>query len=81
MAGKQRIIEYNGQARSISEWADVMGVKPQTLVSRLRLGWPVERVLSLPVNGNMARASRSYRSPMLVHRLAQVSLRSGPPVA
>lgn len=74
MAGKQRIIEYNGESRSISEWADAIGVKPQTLVSRLRLGWPIERALSRPVNHNMARFSRSYRSPRLVQRLAQVSL-------
>ena len=42
-----RYVEYNGEVHTVSEWADIIGVKYPTLAARLgRLGWSVERALT-----------------------------------
>ena len=47
---RNSIIEFNGQAKSIIEWADYLGINVSTLRNRLfNLQWPVERALSQPV--------------------------------
>lgn len=40
-------IEYNGETHSLSEWADIIGVKYHTLFARLyKLNWPLEKALN-----------------------------------
>ena len=43
---KARIITWNGISTSIGDWARVMKINPNTLVSRLNRGWDVGRALS-----------------------------------
>lgn len=39
-------IKHNHQEQTLSEWAKYIGVKPNTLLYRLRRGWSIERALS-----------------------------------
>jgi hypothetical protein len=41
-----RVIEYQGQRRSMVEWAEATGIPYSTLRTRLRDGWPIERALT-----------------------------------
>lgn len=45
------LLKYNGQTRTIAEWAALVSMKPGTLVLRLRRGWSVEKALETPING------------------------------
>lgn len=40
-----KFIEYNGERRPLSEWAQLLGIKRKTLTERLRKGWPPEKAL------------------------------------
>ena len=44
-----RIIEYNGETRTLAEWSRLLNIKSPTINARLRRGWSVERALSTPV--------------------------------
>lgn len=44
-----RLLTFKGETRCLTEWAEVVGLRPITLTSRLRLGWSVERALTAPV--------------------------------
>lgn len=44
-----RVVEYNGVAKTISEWADELGLKPSTIKARLDVyHWSIDRTLSTP---------------------------------
>ncbi len=40
------IVFYNGQKRTLQQWAELLGIKPGTLQYRLSRRWPLERALS-----------------------------------
>lgn len=43
------VIEYNGVTKTISEWADELGLKPSTIKARLDVcHWRIERALTTP---------------------------------
>ena len=42
------ILFYNGEYKTVSEWAECLGVNPQTLFTRLKRGWSVEKTLATP---------------------------------
>lgn len=45
-----RIIAYNGTSKTLSEWAECIGIGTGTLHTRLnRLGWTVEKALTTPI--------------------------------
>lgn len=47
---RNRVIEFNGASKPISEWAKALGFHDPTLRARLtRLGWSIERSLTQPV--------------------------------
>ena len=55
------IIEYQGEARSISEWERLKGFKPRTLKARLnRLGYSVEEAMSKEVKCGGLIAGKEY---------------------
>lgn len=43
-----RIVEYGGQARCISEWAEVTGLARHVIEYRINAGWSTERALTTP---------------------------------
>ena len=46
-----RLIEHDGESKTLSQWADSIGVSLGTLWTRLNKGWPVARALSTPLRG------------------------------
>lgn len=43
---RNRILSYNGQNKSIAEWAEITGIKQNTILYRIRRHWSVERALT-----------------------------------
>ena len=44
-----RQLEYNGEKKSIRQWADTLGMNYYALRNRYRSGWGVEEMLTVPV--------------------------------
>lgn len=44
-----RLLEFQGEVHALSEWAQLKGMLWDTLRSRLRYGWTIERALTEPV--------------------------------
>lgn len=42
-------IEYNGEDHTLSEWGEILGIKPNTLLYRIRRGWDLERAFTTEV--------------------------------
>lgn len=42
---RNHFIEFDGQALTVAQWAERVGVKQNTLLYRLRRGWPVNEAL------------------------------------
>lgn len=42
-------VEYNGETRSLSQWANVLGIDYEILFHRYSRGWSAERMLTQPV--------------------------------
>jgi hypothetical protein len=40
------VVEFNGERKTVTEWAYSIGIKPNTLQYRLYRGWPIEKALS-----------------------------------
>ena len=71
---KRRILEVNGQSRTIAEWSrwakKELGIDlgPQTIGARIKLRWPARRIVSeppLPRKGERARARAVHDLPLL----------------
>lgn len=43
-----RVLEFNGRAQTVTQWAREIGVVPGVLMYRLKLGWSVDRTLTEP---------------------------------
>lgn len=41
-----RRVEFGGEALTVTEWAERLGIKPMTLLTRLDRSWPLERALT-----------------------------------
>lgn len=46
--GYNSIITFHGQERTVSEWAEVLGIPSSNLGWRIRSGWSAERALTEP---------------------------------
>lgn len=44
-----RLLTYQGETKCLSEWAEQIGIKPETLRARISNGWSLERALSSPL--------------------------------
>lgn len=40
------VVEYNGEKHCLSEWAEIYGINYETLLTRIRRGFPFEEVLN-----------------------------------
>lgn len=45
-----RLLEFNGELKTVQEWAEETGINQSTLRKRIRSGWTIERALTAPVN-------------------------------
>jgi hypothetical protein len=52
-----RLITFEGETHCLTEWAELVGIKPTTLSQRLNRGWPVERALTQGVDTRMRAAA------------------------
>lgn len=50
-----RTLEYKGEEKTIAEWADVFGIKYETLRSRIEHGWNIEDALLTKVTTGTKR--------------------------
>ena len=41
-----RYLEFNGEKHTISEWGELLGIDSETIASRLRRGWSIEKTLT-----------------------------------
>ena len=57
-----RVLQWNGVERTVTEWAQVVGLSPSTLFRRLGLGWDIERALTEPLGiGNRFVKTSDHR--------------------
>lgn len=42
------ILQFNGQSKTVAEWADETGLERKTLEYRIRVGWDVAKALTTP---------------------------------
>ena len=47
-------LTYNGETHTIAEWAEIVGMKRDTLKKRIYYGWPIEKALTEPVKQSNA---------------------------
>lgn len=50
-----RVIEYNGERRCLSEWAELLGFTHKELSYRLGKGWPLDRAFTEPLKQKGAK--------------------------
>ena len=46
---RNHFLEYKGTRKTVAEWADSLGVKPQVLHHRIARGWTLEETLTTPL--------------------------------
>lgn len=51
LGGRSRIIEYQGQKKTIKKWAEDSGLKYRTFLHRLHNGWSMEEIMHSPLKG------------------------------
>lgn len=57
------LIEFQGETRCLSEWAELVGLSVATLKTRLKLGWSIERALTIPLIKVRKRDSKGVWVP------------------
>jgi hypothetical protein len=45
---------FNGERRSVPEWAEIVGIRQDTIYQRIRHGWSAEACLTIPVRRRAA---------------------------
>lgn len=39
------LVTWSGETQTVQDWAERLGIKPNTIITRLRRGWSVDRAL------------------------------------
>lgn len=63
---RSRILTLNGRSQTMTEWAEELGMKFDTLHMRMHRGWSVERALSQPVQ--QQRSKKGGKGGAAPHR-------------
>lgn len=45
---RTHLLTHGGETLSVTEWAERCGVVPNSILSRLKWGWPIERAVTSP---------------------------------
>lgn len=48
-------LEYNGERKTVTEWAKIVGIKWQTIAARVHRGWTDEEALTIPVDRDVRK--------------------------
>lgn len=54
-----KLIEFNGEVKCLSEWAECVGIKTHTLLFRLNAGWSIDSALTIPVRQRAGSGMRN----------------------
>jgi hypothetical protein len=46
---RNKVIHYAGEKKTVAQWAEYLGIKPNTLLYRFRRGWSAERALNVTI--------------------------------
>jgi hypothetical protein len=68
------IISFDGKELTVEEWAEIIGMNPRTLRSRLRLGWSDHEALAIPAKEKVPKGQTSYTAPKRKHISTTVKL-------
>jgi hypothetical protein len=52
------LITFRGRTLTVWQWADAVNMKPITLLSRIRYGWPIEDALTIPTLSSLGKLGR-----------------------
>lgn len=52
---RNRLITYNGETKTVSQWARHLGINQTTLSRRILSGWPVEKAFTTEVRKNVSQ--------------------------
>ena len=55
------LITYNNETHCISEWAEILGFKPNDIYRRLKLGWCVEKIFNTPIKKLKTNNVKAYQ--------------------
>lgn len=61
-----RVLVLDGQARPLAEWAELSGLKGDTIGARLDAGWPVEQAIRTPLTNRWERTAKSRSSNSVI---------------
>lgn len=48
-ARSNHLITYKNETRCISEWVEITGISRSVITNRLKYGWDIERIFSIPI--------------------------------
>lgn len=57
-----RMIEFRGEVRCLSEWAEMYGMGRATLRRRLEKGWDVEKAITAPIESKPSKEIKKWHS-------------------
>jgi hypothetical protein len=46
-------VTWQGRTLTVQDWSEMLGLKPNTIITRLRRGWPVDRAMSKDVDPSL----------------------------
>jgi hypothetical protein len=50
---------FGGKTLNVQQWAEGLGVSHEVLRKRLRLGWPIEKILTTPIMASYQRFQKT----------------------
>lgn len=56
-----RLLELNGERKTVAEWVEVTGIVKNTIFKRLKLGWSDEKILTTAVDSRYRRVRKKKR--------------------
>jgi len=55
---RNHLVTYLGKTQTVTEWAHELGITPETLFRRLRVGWGQEKAMATPVDARFRNTSK-----------------------